>query len=336
VKPAPTGGRSSPRSRPHGATGLPLRASAPAKINLGLFVGPLGESGRHELVSVMQSISLADELVLEEASAGAVDDEVDAPGVPGEASDNLVARALRGFRELTGWEAPPLRVVVTKRIPVAAGLGGGSADAAALLRLAARAASVPVDAPAMLELAARLGSDVPAQLRPGRWLVFATGEGLQDLPAPDPPPGVLVVALPAELSTAAVYAEADRLRAPRSAEELAELRAILAAAPLKAGLPPPELLANDLEPAARALCPAIEEAMRCVAATGAEAVLVSGSGPTLVGLFAGADGPRRAVSAAERLAAGGGGAGERPETLDPAAAVPVDAAFGEPGPVVAP
>ena len=106
-------------------------------------------------MSVVQAVTLADEVTLAPARAR---DEVICPGVEG---PNLAARALAAFREATGWDAPPQRLTITKRIPVAAGMGGGSADAAAALRLAARAAGV--DDPALLhELAFRLGADVPA------------------------------------------------------------------------------------------------------------------------------------------------------------------------------
>ena len=86
------------------------RALAPAKINLGLFLGPIRSGdGRHELVSVMQSISLADELTLEAAPAGVGVDEVLCPGVPGPQEQNLAAQALSAFRESTGWDAAPAR-----------------------------------------------------------------------------------------------------------------------------------------------------------------------------------------------------------------------------------
>ena len=105
-------------------------------------LGRSRHDGRHELVSVMQSISLADELVLDWASDSATRaDEVICPGV-GPGGENLAARALASFRRATGWDAPALRLTIAKRIPVAAGLGGGSADAAAVLRLAARASGI--------------------------------------------------------------------------------------------------------------------------------------------------------------------------------------------------
>src|SRR5258705_6152742 len=152
------------------------RALAPAKVNLGLFVGPRRPSdGRHELATVMQSISLADELTLEPAAPGAEQDEVLCPGVPGPPGANLAAAALRAFRASTGWDAAPVRLTIAKRIPVAAGLGGGSADAAAALRLASHASGAG-DERLLRRLAAELGSDVPAQISPGRWLAGGAGE----------------------------------------------------------------------------------------------------------------------------------------------------------------
>ena len=104
----------------------------------------------------MQSISLADELTLEAAPAGVEQDEVLCPGVPGAPGENLAANALRAFRTATGWDAPPLRLSIDKRIPVAAGLGGGSADAAAALRLASHASGLGDDQ-LLHELGARAG-----------------------------------------------------------------------------------------------------------------------------------------------------------------------------------
>jgi 4-diphosphocytidyl-2-C-methyl-D-erythritol kinase len=301
------------------------RALAPAKVNLGLFLGPTRESdGRHELVSVMQSISLADELTLEPSNKDAAGDELICPGVPGDAAENLAARALRAFRASTGWDAPPLRLRIVKRIPVAAGLAGGSADAAAALRLASRASGLG-DEQLLRELAAQLGADVPAQVRPGRWLASAAGERLQELPPPSGALGLLVLPLDGGLSTAAVFAEADRLGLPRKPEELRERmlalrRATASAEPLSAE---GELLANDLQRAAISLCPQIASAIDQALQAGAVHALVSGSGPTVVGLFqsdgTSADG---GVELAQRAAAHLWG-----RSPAPIVARPVDAAF---------
>jgi 4-diphosphocytidyl-2-C-methyl-D-erythritol kinase len=288
---------------------LPLRVLAPAKVNLGLWVGPLRADGRHELVSVMQSLSLADELTLEAGESGAERDEVVCPGVEGE---NLALRALTSFRAATGWDAPSLRLRIDKRIPVAAGLGGGSADAAAALRLAASAAPEQLrlaaaylsltPAELLLELAASLGADVPAQVRPGRWLATGAGEQLDALPDPVAPFGVLVLPAATGLSTAEVYAEFDRVGGARSRDFLSERRRALHAA-LDLGMSlhtDPALLHNDLQAAALALCPAIGPALDQAREAGADAAFLSGSGPTVVGLFPRANG----LAAATRAAAG--------------------------------
>jgi 4-diphosphocytidyl-2-C-methyl-D-erythritol kinase len=312
---------------------LPLHALAPAKINLGLRLGQRREDGRHELVTVMQSISLADELALEwaqaresaEAPRGNGRDEVVCAGVDGPPEQNLASLALAAFRVATAWEAPPLRLAISKRVPVAAGLGGGSGDAAATLRLAASASARGSEL--LLALAAKLGADVPAQVRPGRWLATGAGELLDELPPTKSAFAVLVLPIDASLATAAVYAEADRLGLARTTGELDSYRRALSAAlETGAALPPAALLVNDLEPAARTLCPAIDEGVARVRASGADAALMSGSGPTVLGLFAGEEPLARAQHATRELAA----ALSAP-ALAPVAAVPVQAPFGEPG-----
>jgi len=141
---------------------------------------------------------------------------------------------------------------------------------------------------------------------PGRWLAGGAGERLTQLPGPAQPLGVLVLPAEHELSTAAVYAEADRLGAARSPQELERRHEELASA-LSRGAPLPaatELLHNDLQRAAAALCPPIVAALAQARAAGADAALVSGSGPTVVGLFAAADGGLDGPARAERAAAG--------------------------------
>jgi 4-diphosphocytidyl-2-C-methyl-D-erythritol kinase len=266
----------------------PLHALAPAKVNLGLFVGPIRPAdGRHELVTVMQSISLADELALGPAPAGADADELIAPAFEEGAGENLVSRALRAFRAATGWSHAPVRVELRKRIPIAAGLGGGSADAACALRLCAAASGLG-DEELLLEVARSLGADVPAQVAPGRWLANGAGERLRALPDPRPALRVLVLPSVHELSTADVYAHADELAPLRARTELRTLHEALARA-LGDGRQLPAdtgLLENDLQAAAISLCPSIAAELELLRAAGAEHVMVSGSGPTVVGLLA--------------------------------------------------
>jgi 4-diphosphocytidyl-2-C-methyl-D-erythritol kinase len=301
------------------------RVLAPAKINLGLFLGPIRDSdGKHELVSVMQSISLADELTLEAAPAGSEIDQVICPGVSEADGENLAATALRAFRTSTGWRAPPLRLSIVKRIPVAGGLAGGSADAAATLRLASHVSGLG-DERLLRTLGAQLGADVPAQISPGRWLASGTGELLQELPSPRMRFGVLVLPLAAALSTAAVYAEADRLELARSREALDRHRLELSAA-LEHGAALPaaaELLHNDLQRAAVSLCPQIAGALTQAREAGAEPALVSGSGPTVLGLFSGSGrSPEGGLVPAQ--AAAGSLAGRVPAAIH---AAPVDRTF---------
>jgi 4-diphosphocytidyl-2-C-methyl-D-erythritol kinase len=271
-----------------------LREIAPAKLNVCLFLGPVRPSdGRHELVTVFQPLTLADEVELEPAGFGARGDEVSCPGVPGPPEDNLAARALRAFRARTGWSGPPVRLRIAKRIPVAAGLAGGSADAAAALRLAARAAGVEDDA-LLHGIARELGADVPAQVRPARYLAAGAGEELRALDGPPDDYAVLVVPHAEPLATADVYRRADALGLPRTTEDLAERRHAVAA---RGADLPDDLVVNDLEPAARDLCPQIGDTLAAVRAAGADRALVCGSGPTVAGLFASPDGARAAAVA---------------------------------------
>jgi 4-diphosphocytidyl-2-C-methyl-D-erythritol kinase len=275
-----------------------MRIHAPAKLNLCLFLGPARKDGLHELCSLFEPLALADSIVVTEAER----DEVLCPGVEGE---NLAARALAALRD-EGWAAPPLRVEIEKRIPVAAGLGGGSADAAAVLRLAASRDVPVIDRPqwcltpgtslSLGAIAAGLGADVPSQLVPALALVRGAGERVARLPEPEPH---AVVLLPGGggLSTAEVFAEADRLGLGRGLAELDELAARLREA-AGAGASPldyAELFANDLEPAARSLRPQIGEALDALRAAGAPLALLSGSGPTAVGLFPDLGAAQRAV-----------------------------------------
>lgn len=287
-----------------------LRALAPGKVNLCLFLGGLRDDGRHELVTLLESVSLADEV--EMITRPALDDVVLCPGVEG---PNIVADALRGLRD-RGWKAPRVKVTIRKRIPIAAGLGGGSADAAAVLRMAQRLAPLPLDAVA--ELAKQLGSDVPSQLEPG--LVIGTGVGDQlEHRAPLQWHAYTILPSLRRLATAEVYTEADRLALPRP--DLTDCRRALGRAVAPGVRLPDRLLVNDLEPAARSLCPELAQTLQIALDAGAEAAFACGSGPTVAGVFWGPDASVRAATAAASLAARFPGA---------TAAVPVAADFGFP------
>lgn len=288
-----------------------LRALAPAKVNLSLFLGGTREDGRHRLVTVFESLSLADELRLEVTGDA---DVVICPGVDGE---NLAARALAGLRA-RGWDGPPVRVEIEKRIPIAGGMAGGSADAAATLRLAM--AVVPGRAEEVDQLAAELGADVPSQLLPGVAVGTGAGEIVEHFEAL---PEHAFVVLPSEfaLPTPDVFREADRLGLQRSDEELERLYEQLVGALAPDPRLPTELLVNDLQPAAVSLCPWCGDALDALRGEGAEHAIVSGSGPTVVGIWWGLGAVGRAFSAAQRLRDRYPGAlGAEPVTAEYAAA----------------
>jgi 4-diphosphocytidyl-2-C-methyl-D-erythritol kinase len=274
---------------------------APAKVNLVLRVGEPGGDGLHPLCSLFATIALADEVTVERAEA----DAVVCPGVDGH---NLAAEAVSGLRAAAGAEVvPPLRVTIDKRIPVAAGLGGGSADAAAVLRAADRIARAPVGPDRLRAVAARVGADVPSQVTPRHALVTGIGEGVE-------PVGLMaleLVLVPSGrgLSTAEVYGEFDRLGGGRTVLGPAEVW-VAAGARSPAELAP--ALENDLEPAALRLRPELEEARAALLDAGALAAKVTGSGPTVFGLFAdaaAADSAAGAIPDAIRTrTAGGAGA----------------------------
>jgi 4-diphosphocytidyl-2-C-methyl-D-erythritol kinase len=273
-----------------------LTARAPGKVNLCLFLGPVREDGRHELVTLFESVSVADEVAVALLGRGACD-EVVCPGVEG---PNLAERALGALRE-RGWDAPPVRVVIRKEVPVAGGMGGGSADAAAVLRIAP--ALAPVPAGVVEEVAASLGADVPGQLVAGVAIGTGAGDVVHRFSEPIAPHAFAVLPLGFELSTAEVYREADRLGLPRDAGELASRHGELRRALFQAGAGlPAELLVNELESAALSLAPEIGRALEAVREAGAAHAMVSGSGPTVFGVWWGSEASGLAAEAAGALA----------------------------------
>jgi len=263
-----------------------LRTVAPAKVNLCLLLGPPREhDGRHELITVFQALSLSDVVEMNvDPDPPLGRDEVDCdPSVEGE---NLAAGAIRSFRAATGWDGPRVRVRIVKRIPIAGGMAGGSSDAAATLRLlAAHAVTDGLVLPpeSLRRIAASLGADVPALVEPGRWLGTGAGERLERMTDPEYDRfRALIVTDPAGMSTPDVFREADRLGLPRTA---ASLRAALGDVRFHATDLPHELCVNELEPAALSLRPDLHDTLGALRDTGADVVMVSGSGPTCIGFF---------------------------------------------------
>ena len=271
---------------------MKFQVRAPGKVNLCLFLGPTRHDGRHELVTLFESVSLADELFActKPRPPDTVHcDELDDP--------NLAAVALERLRA-RGWDAPPLRLEIAKRIPVAGGMGGGSADAAAVLRLANDLQPLPEEV--LARVAAELGADVPSQLAPGLALGTGAGERVDPHP-PLAPHTLLILRLAHRLSTREVYAEADRLCLSRESAELDRKLDEVRAALSGGGTLPAALLVNELQPAALSLLPPIAEALDAALKAGADHALVSGSGPTVAAVFWGDDGAQRARGSAAKL-----------------------------------
>ncbi len=261
----------------------PQRAVAAAKINLALVVGARRADGLHEVATVLQRIDLCDRIELDPADGLAIE------GFP---KDTIVGRALLLLADEAGTGAA-WRVRIAKEIPVSAGLGGGSADAATALRLANRTLPQPLSPERLHVLAASLGADVPFFLEPGPKLAEGTGDRLRPLELPQD--FWIVLALPRELekgSTGEVYARFDALGGgpefrARKDELLRSLAGVERPADL-AALPP-----NDLAEASGAGSLATD-----LRAAGAFRADVSGAGPAVYGLF---ETRREARATARRL-----------------------------------
>jgi 4-diphosphocytidyl-2-C-methyl-D-erythritol kinase len=254
------------------------RAPATAKLNLALVVGPLREDGNHEVATVLQRLDLADRVSIEPAAELRVE---------GFADDTLVRDALQRLAEAAGAEQRWL-ARIWKHVPVAAGLGGGSSDAATALRLANETLVEPLTPERLHELAAGLGADVPFFLTSGPQLGTGTGTELEPLELPQD--YWVVLLLPQDErkpSTASVYDAFDRRDGATGFEErLATLRDALAAAKRPrdlAALPPNDLVQSS---------PHAERLLEL----GAFRADVSGAGPTVYGLFL----HRAQAAAAER------------------------------------
>lgn len=251
----------------------------PGKVNLALVAGPLRADGYHELVNVFHAVSLTDDVTARAADDVTVTVEgVHADRVPCDGS-NLAARAALLLAERTGVEAG-VHLHIAKQIPVAGGMAGGSADAAAALLACDALWRTGLSRDELLDLAAELGSDVPFALVGGT--AVGTGRGERLTPALARGEYEWVFALSGEgLSTPAVYAELDRLRTGRPVPAPAVPDGLMQA--LRSGDPEAlgAVLTNDLEPAACALAPHLERTLDVGREYGALGAVVSGSGPTV-------------------------------------------------------
>ncbi|RZU34437.1 4-(cytidine 5'-diphospho)-2-C-methyl-D-erythritol kinase [Blastococcus saxobsidens] len=286
-----------------------LAARAPAKVNVHLGVGPLRADGFHELHTVYLAVSLFDTVTvgpgegLSLAVSGEGADVGRGPGqVPGDRT-NLVWRAAELLARHAG-VAADASLAVAKAIPVAAGLAGGSADAAATLVALDAFWGTRAGREDLLELAAQLGSDVPFGLVGG--VALGTGRGEQVTPVLSGGSSHWVLGIAGEgLSTPAVYGELDRMRAAGRLPEVAgpaPAEAVLAALRGGSAADLGAALVNDLQAPACSLRSDLRRALQAAGEAGAVAALVSGSGPTVAALAAD---ERSAVGMAAELAGAG-------------------------------
>jgi 4-diphosphocytidyl-2-C-methyl-D-erythritol kinase len=301
-------------------------AEAQAKVNLGLVVTGRRADGFHTLESLFVRLALHDHLEARPAADAEGPDELDVHGDPSVPIDgNIVLRAVAALRSAAGARLPALHLRLDKHIPVSAGLGGGSSDAAAAMRLAIEVWGLPADdrpAPGgeaglptglAAGLAAGLGADVPFFVsRHAAARAAGLGERLEPLPAAHPGAGVLLVTPPERLSTGAVFAALAEESSPHDGDPEGRLAAIdELARSLRVGLAGPHLAAlaprlrdaNELwAPAARLLprLPALRERLEDRLG---QTVLLTGSGPTLVALYPSAEAAAQAASSLESAAA---------------------------------
>lgn len=281
----------------------PVTVRVPSKINLHLGVGDLRKDGYHELATVFQALSLSDEVTVAASEEPGVE-------VYGEGEDNVPRGAnnlaWRAVRELAAYagrasDETKVRVVIRKGIPVAGGMAGGSADAAAALVGLAALWRLDISREELGTIASKLGSDVPFALSGGTAL--GTGRGERLVPVLSRHTFHWVLAFDTRgLSTPRVYGELDRLRAegdpPRVGSHAPVVEALSSGDPRQLAL----VLGNDLQAATVSLRPSLRRTLRAGVDAGALVGIVSGSGPTCA--FLCPDGPS-AVEAAARLAGAG-------------------------------
>ena len=291
-----------------------VTARVPAKVNLQLSVGPRRSDGYHDLVTVFHALALFDEVTVSPADTDSVLVTGEGAGRVPLDSGNLAARAVAALVEAVGpgvQESPGVAIEIRKRIPVAAGLAGGSADAAGALVACNELWDAGLSAQELAEIASQVGSDVGFALLGGT--AIGLGRGDQVTPALATGTYHWVLAFAAEpLSTPAVYAACDRLREAQAAAPAAPAAAGDADVPDVPDVPgwvrtaaaagaagPPQLntrlmaalrsgdpaelgplLSNDLQPAAISLLPRLRRALAAGQDNGALGAIVSGSGPT--------------------------------------------------------
>jgi 4-diphosphocytidyl-2-C-methyl-D-erythritol kinase len=275
-----------------------VRVRVPGKINLYLSVGNLRDDGYHDLVTVFHAVDLVDELTIGTAVRHSVH-TIGVDGVPAGAK-NLAGIAARLLAKRTK-AGGPVAIEIKKQIPVAGGMAGGSADAAAALVGCASLWELDIGRDQLSQYAAELGSDVPFALTGGTAVGTGRGERLSPVLARMPLHWVLALA-ESGLSTPAVFAELDRLRAAGTPPQVDGVQDMLTALASGDPLQVAAAMGNDLQAAAISLQPTLRRTLRAGLAAGALGGVVSGSGPTVALLCAD---PMSAGQVAAELAGSG-------------------------------
>lgn len=278
----------------------PVVVRAPSKVNLHLGVGDLRPDGFHDLTTVFQALSLSDELELAPSASLTVRVSGESAAEVPTDRTNLVWKAAVRLAHLAG-RAPLVEIAIAKGIPVAGGMAGGSADAAATLVGLNELWDLGLGRDELTAVAAELGSDVPFALHGGTALGTGRGERLLPVLSRNTFHWVLALAK-GGLSTPSVFRELDRLRAEGDPPRLGDPQKLMQA--LAAGDPQTlaPLLGNDLQAAALSLKPELRRTLRAGVGAGALAGLVSGSGPTCAFLC---DTEEAAIAVAAELAGAG-------------------------------
>ena len=265
-------------------------ASAPGKINIFFKVGALKSDGYHEVLSVYQALDLRETVSVTSAESWrvAVSGNISAEQISAvpTGEENLVVRAAKVIADLAGLErAHPIKFEITKNVPVAGGMGGGSADAAAALLAVDELWCTGVDGEALMNSAAELGADIPFALLGGTAIGVGKGDKLEPIDDVKRLHWVLVP-MDAGLSTPRVYAKLDEIRSargenPEQVETPSKPYELISALQLGDAREVAKHLHNDLQEAAVALMPELSITMHAGLAAGALAAMVSGSGPTV-------------------------------------------------------
>jgi 4-diphosphocytidyl-2-C-methyl-D-erythritol kinase len=256
----------------------PLRVRCPAKINLGLWILGPRPDGYHEIDTILQTIALEDEIRLEPAREGFTLETRGIP-IPGDAP-NLLTRAWDLLVERAGGRLPQgIKATLTKRIPVGAGLGGGSSDAAGFLLGADRILGLGLSPDELQTLAARLGSDVPFFLRGGTARATGRGEVVRQL-CPMDPLWIVLATPPVAISTSWAYGQV-KLRLTRYDDRATFLESALAGRDLDAAW---DEMRNDFEDVVLPGFPGLAALRHALIGGGAVKALLAGSGSTLFGI----------------------------------------------------